>query len=191
MIRRLKGTLVQTLEGAVVLDVSGVGYLVAVSRVPSTVKLDEELTLHTYLAVRENALDLYGFNTLDELEIFELLLTLNKVGPKSALQILAQADIELLKKAVLTSDASYLSKMSGIGKKTAEKIVNELHDKFADRFDMAMAIGQPQSQEMSDVIDALVALGYSTQDARTAAQNLPPEITDTNQAIREALKQLG
>lgn len=190
MIRRLKGKLVQTLEGAVVIDINGVGYLVAVSRIP-TGALDTEVTLYTYLAVRETALDLYGFNTLDELEIFELLLTLNKVGPKSALQILAQADVELLKKAVLTQDASYLSKMSGIGKKTAEKVVHELHDKFADRYDMAAAFSQPQTQEASDVIDALIALGYSTQDARTAVQQLPEGITDANQAIREALKQLG
>lgn len=190
MIRQLTGTIAFTEDGAVVLDVAGVGYLIKTSRIPTTTTPQETITLYTHLAVRETALDLYGFSTRDELEIFELLLTLPKIGPRSAMQIMSQADIELLKKAVLTNDATYLSKMSGIGKKTAEKIVHELSDKFADLFDMGAAIGQPASQEASDVIDALVALGYALPDARSAVQKLP-EGMDTNQAIREALKQLG
>ena len=171
------------------LDVNGVGYLVAVTKQPTTAN-GEELQLHTYLAVRETALDLYGFETRDELEIFELLITLPKVGPKSALQILSQADIELLKKAVLSDDATYLTKMSGIGKKTAEKIVLELRDKFADRFDAPTAASGDTNGEISDVIDALVTLGYPLNDARRVAQGLPPNLS-ANEAIREALKQLG
>lgn len=189
MIRQLRGQLVESRNGMVVLDVSGVGYQIAVTKQP-TLNLGSELTLHTYLAVRETALDLYGFETRDELEIFELLITLPKVGPKSALQILAQADIELLKKAVLNQDASYLSKMSGIGKKTAEKIVHELAEKFAERYDAGAAICVPLSQDASDVIDALIALGYSLPDARTAATKIPPNLP-TSEAVREALKQLG
>ncbi len=190
MIRKLGGKLAEILEGAVVIDVNGVGYLVATNQLPTNSKLGNEITLHTYLAVRENALDLYGFSTRDELEIFELLITLPKIGPKSALQILSQADIELLKKAVLNNDATYLSKMSGIGKKTAEKIVLELGDKFAKRFDTAVAIGQTGNSDASDVIDALVTLGYPLSDARSIVQKLPPDIS-ANDAIKEALRQLG
>ena len=190
MIRSLTGKLAAIQPGAVVVSVGGVGYLVAVTTTPASGSLGSEITLHTYLAVRETALDLYGFTTLDELEIFELLITLPKVGPKSALQILAQADIELLKQAVLQNDASYLSKMSGIGKKTAEKIVLELGEKFADRFDASVATSAGAQSDASDVIDALVALGYPLTDARSAAQKLPPNL-NTNEAVKEALRQLG
>jgi len=190
MIRQLRGQLSEILEGAVVLDVAGVGYLVATNQLPAASKLGSEVTLHTYLAVRENVLDLYGFSTRDELEIFEFLITLPKIGPKSALQILSQAEIELIKNAVLNNDAAYLSKMSGIGKKTAEKIVLELRDKFTKRFDTATAIGQTGNSEASDVIDALVTLGYPLSDARNIVQKLPPNIS-ANDAIKEALKQLG
>ncbi len=190
MIRRLTGTIAEILDGSIILDVQGVGYYISTTTLPTTEKINTPLTLHTYLAVRETALDLYGFFTRDELEIFELLLTLPKIGPKSAMQILGQADVELLKKAVLTSDASYLSKMSGIGKKTAEKIVNELHDKFAKRFDVSTTFSQSVSSETNDVIDALIALGYTQSDARKAVQELPTEITDVNQAIKEALRKI-
>ena len=190
MIRQLRGIIAEISEGAVVLDVAGVGYLVATNKIPHTTKIGSETTLHTYLAVRENALDLYGFEHRDELEIFELLITLPKIGPKSALQILSQADIELLKNAVLNNDATYLSKMSGIGKKTADKIVLELSDKFAKRYDAGAAIGQTGNSDASDVIDALVTLGYPLADARSIVQKLPPHIS-ANDAIKEALKQLG
>lgn len=190
MIRQLTGRLELVRDGYVILDVNGVGYLVAVTKQPAKAKAGTNYTLHTYLAVRETALDLYGFETRDELEIFELLITLPKVGPKSALQILSQADIELLKKAVLTNDATYLSKMSGIGKKTAEKIVLELSDKFATRFDATAAVGSISSNEASDVIDALVTLGYPVSDARNAVLKLPENLS-TNDAVREALKLLG
>lgn len=190
MIRQLTGTLAAIQPGTIVLDVNGVGYLVAVSEQPSNAKIGSELVLHTYLAVRETALDLYGFKTLDELEIFELLLTIPKVGPKSAMQIMSQADIELLKKAVLDDDSSYLSKLSGIGKKTAEKIVNELRDTFADRFAVPTSSGGATNSQTSDVIDALVSLGYPLVDARKAAQSLPENLS-TNEAVTAALRQLG
>ena len=190
MIRQLRGNLSEILDGSLVIDISGVGYLVATNKVPTKATIGKEITLHTYLAVRENALDLYGFTNRDELEIFELLITLPKIGPKSALQILAQADIELLKNAVLNNDATYLTKMSGIGKKTAEKIVLELGDKFATKFDKVAAVGQTGNSDASDVIDALVTLGYPLNDARSIVQKLPVGIS-ANDAIKEALKQLG
>lgn len=190
MIRHIKGTLAAIDFGRLVVDVSGIGYLIYVSKVPSPTTLNQPIAFHTHLVVRENVLDLYGFSTLDELEIFEILLTLPKIGPKSALQILSQADVELLKKAVLNTDPTYLSKMSGIGKKTAEKIVHELKDVFSERFDMSSAIGPNFSNGASDTIDALVSLGYNLQDARDAVKNIPPEL-NTNDALKEALKNLS
>ena len=122
MIRRIRGIAVETHPTFIVVDVGGVGYLLYTTT-KTAVEEGSEVTLFTHLAVRENALDLYGFATQQELSFFELLLTLPKVGPKSAIQILSQADIHLLQNAILSQDATHLSKMSGISKKTAQKIL--------------------------------------------------------------------
>jgi holliday junction DNA helicase RuvA len=191
MIRCITGTVTDTTLSAVVIDVQGVGYLVHITKLPTT-SLGSTITLWTHLAVRETALDLYGFSTRDELELFELLLTLPKIGPKSAQQILTQADIELLKKAVLDDDPVYLAKMSGLGKKTAEKVVAGLKESFAKHGYTSIGTTQtPNASYISDAIDALIALGYPQSDARQAIQQLPPSITSANEAVREALKQLG
>lgn len=182
MIGMLRGTVVDTRGGRVLIDVNGVGYTVAVRSVLDFTA-GTEVTLHTHLAVRENALDLYGFLALDELQMFEELIKLSKIGPKSAMQILMQADVATLKKAITTQDAVFLTKMSGIGKKTAEKIVAELKDTFEDEIFAASS-----SDGDHDVIDALMALGYSQKDAREASLKLPPDITDTRKRITAALK---
>lgn len=191
MIRSITGTITDATLTTIVLDVHGIGYLVHTARLTNTV-LGSTITLWTHLAVRETALDLYGFSTRDELELFELLLTLPKIGPKSAQQILTQADSELLKKAVLEDDPIYLSKMSGLGKKTAEKVVAGLKESFAKHGFVALS-DRPETSAIyiSDAIDALVALGYPQSDARQAIQQLPPNISSANEAVREALKQLG
>lgn len=170
----------------IVLDVHGVGYLVAV-RNPSSFTLQSTVTVHTYLAVRETALDLYGFTLLDELAMFELLLTIPKIGPKSAMQILSQAELSLLHEAVQKEDPTYLSKMSGIGKKTAEKIVVELRDKL----DGHASLGPALTSGDTDVVDALVALGYPPKDAREVLAGLPDTIVGTNARIAEALRLLA
>src|SRR5690606_39527631 len=113
----------------VVVDVNGIGYQVYTSS-PASCQLGSPALFFTHLAVRENSLDLYGFFDRDTLEIFELLIELPKIGPKSALQILTAADITLLREAVRNDDPGYLSKLSGIGKKSAEKIVAGLKDKL-------------------------------------------------------------
>lgn len=178
----LRGVVVDIRGGRVVLDVQGVGYSIAVrSLLDFTVGIDA--LLHTHLAVRENALDLYGFLHKEELHMFEELIKLPKIGPKSAMQILMQAEVTTLKKAVLTQDSVFLTKMSGIGKKTAEKIVTELKDTFADEM---FAESVPSGDH--DVIDALMALGYSQKDARDASLKIPPDITDTRKRITAALK---
>ena len=199
MIRRIVGTVEETGLTYVVVDVKGVGYQVYTSVAGSHFTQGAQVTFYTYLSVQERALDLYGFGTLDELEMFELLLTLNKVGPKSALQIMSQADLVTLKKAIATEDASYLTKMSGIGKKTAENIVAGLKDKIENLSGMSAedvgATGGAGSKNASDIIDALIALGYPQKDARDAVQKLsqenPEALEDTNLAITTALKQLG
>ncbi|MBP6881808.1 MAG: Holliday junction branch migration protein RuvA [Candidatus Pacebacteria bacterium] len=175
MIRQLRGTLLESGELEVVIDVGGVGYLV---HTPDAAffAIGGEARLHTHLAVRENALDLYGFAETESLRVFELLLTLPKIGPKSALQILAQADVSLLREAVNKNDAGYLSKLSGIGKKSAEKIVVGLRDKLGTADNDAATSEIPHA---ADTIDALIALGYTPQDARRVFI----EITATNTSL--------
>lgn len=191
MIRQIRGTVASIGANQVVIDVQGVGYLVYTTAAFGYT-LEQTLCLHTHLAVRETALDLYGFATRDELDVFELLLTIPKIGPKSALEIMTKADITTLKQAVATHDAGYLTKVSGIGKKTAEKIVDGLKDAFAE---MASYISPGTEQNVApfttDAIDALVALGYPPVDARKVVLQLPPTITTANEAVREALRILG
>lgn len=183
----LRGTIADMTETHLVLDVSGIGYLVAVRPEDARdAKIGSELSLFTYLAVREDALDLYGFSTRDDLAMFEHLIDLPKIGPKSALAILSQANIELISKAVGSDDAAYLSKMSGMGKKTAEKIVQGLKDKLDLNSDMTTG-----ERGNSDTIDALIALGYSEREARDAVQKLDPETTDINARVKEALRSLA
>jgi Holliday junction DNA helicase RuvA len=187
MIRRISGVVASKGAFAVVVDVGGVGYLVHTPSPIDTFDTDARIALHTYLAVRENALDLYGFLTTEELEMFMLLIDLPKIGPKSAMLIMSQADVALLRKAALSGDSSYLSKISGIGKKSAEKIVIGLRDKFG----ASDLLPSDAPQGDHDVLDALITLGYSQKESREALGRIDPELADTNDRIKAALKLLG
>jgi Holliday junction DNA helicase RuvA len=184
MIAKLRGEIVAIQPARIVIDVGGVGYLVFT---PSTAGFvhGETVRIHTHLAVRENALDLYGFKTEEELLMFEMLIKLPKIGPKTAIQILSQADITIIITAVRTDDASYLTKMSGIGNKSAEKIVAGLKDILPEGFGSGEQV--PSSTD-TDVLDALVSLGYSIRDAQQAVQKIPSDITETHDRIKHALK---
>jgi Holliday junction DNA helicase RuvA len=140
------------------------------------------LWIHTH--VREDALDLFGFLERKELEFFEMLIGVSGIGPRSALAILGIASIETLRKAIGTGDTSYLTKISGIGRKTAEKIVLELRDKIGEEK------GGSSLQGELDALEALKSLGYSQNEARDALKKVPAD-TNTNTKIREALKILG
>lgn len=195
MIRQISGVVADIGNSFVVVDVGGVGYLVYTNS-PSSYLLDTPTRLFTHLAVRENSLDLYGFQDRDTLEIFELLIDLPKIGPKSALQILTQADISLLKEAVLNDDPVYLSKLSGIGKKSAEKIVSGLKDKFENigYGDISNKNTGAAPTHTSDTIDALIALGYPAMDARRIVLEISaedPSLTSSAETIKIALKLLN
>lgn len=188
MIARLFGEIIDVGLTHVVIQVGGIGYLVAVHNSGEYI-LDSTVHIHTYLAVRENALDLYGFTTKAELTMFEQLIKLQKIGPKTAIQILSQASVETLRKAVQTNDPIYLSKMSGIGKKSAEKIVTGLKDIL--ELGEVLAEQSHMNQSDSDVIDALLTLGYSQKDALQAVQKIPADIILTNARIKHALTYIG
>lgn len=172
--------------GYLLIEVGGLGYEVRVALNADIGTQDgEEIFLHTYFVVRETSQELYGFPTIGEREMFLLLIDLPGIGPKSALHIMSQADIALLRESAISGDAAYLSKLSGIGKKSAEKIVAGLKDKVGE------SLLDPQSGKDNDLIDALLSLGYSQNEARNAIQNLPPEAEGTSERLKAALRTLG
>ncbi|HZX74816.1 MAG TPA: Holliday junction branch migration protein RuvA [Cyclobacteriaceae bacterium] len=189
MIARIEGTVVYMTDKFIVVDVNGVGYKTFVTAdTIASCTLGDTVAFWTYTAVRENSLDLYGFISMEEMSFFELLLDVSGIGPKSALSILIVASIDTLKKAIATGDTSYLNKVSGIGKKTAEKIVIELRDKL-QAFKQEGSASELRGE--SDVVEALKALGYSQNEARDALKSVPADIEGTNARIKSALKILG
>lgn len=189
MIARLEGIIVYKDEKSLIIDISGVGYKISVtSENIENAILGEHTSFWIYTAVRENSIDLYGFKNTNELSFFELLLDVSGIGPKSALSILGIASIDTLKRAIATGDTSYLNKVSGIGKKTAEKIVVELRDKLSD-YKNDDSVGSLKDE--SDILEALKSLGYSQNQARDALKEIPPDIIGTNARIKEALRILS
>lgn len=188
MIGYLEGTVSAVRAGFAVISVQGVGYKVFMTReLLAKIKPEKETALWTHLAVRENILDLYGFYSEGELRLFELLLTVSGIGPKSALAILDIASVETLRSAISGGNASYLTKVSGIGKKTAEKIVLELRDKVGTAAESTDA----SLRGDEEALEAMRALGYSQAEARDALRKVPPKIERSSERLREALRLLG
>jgi len=197
MISKLSGILAYADPRSVIIDVNGVGYKLFTTvgamedlgkQSPQSAKIGQTLTLWTYLAVRENAMDLYGFVTKDELDIFEELIGVSGIGPKTALGILSVANPATIRRAVATEDPSYLTSVSGVGKKNAEKIVLELKGKLVAVIDEK---GSAARAYGSDSLEALKSLGYQEREAREALKKVPAEITDTAECVKQALKILS
>ncbi|NCS98723.1 Holliday junction branch migration protein RuvA [Candidatus Parcubacteria bacterium] len=190
MISYLEGKIIETNLDSIILSVNGVGYLI--HSTPDLLQIAEagnEISIWTYLAVRENALDLYGFKEKKDLSLFKLLLTISGVGPKSAISILSNATAETLISGIQSNDPAYLSKMSGIGKKTAEKIVVSLKDKLGTT---EFGENNTNNSENHNVvaIDALVSLGYSERDARETVSKIKG-LENPEDIIKKALKDLS
>ena len=187
MIARLRGDVISLGGNHLVIDVQGVGYKVFVT--PNTLaplKEGSSATLLIYSAIREDAFDLYGFLHEQERLMFELLLSVSGIGPKSALSILSLAGIETLASAISAGKAVYLTNVSGIGKKTAEKIVLELRDKIA-----ALGITHSGRTDDGGAIEALRGMGYSLAEAREALAQISDEVSGESARLREALRALG
>lgn len=190
MIAHLKGTILHKSDKFLVIDTGSVGYKVWTTvDTASTYAIGDNASFSIYTAVRENSIDLYGFASMEEMSFFEMLLDVSGIGPKSALSIISVATVETLKRAIATGDTSYLNKVSGIGKKTAEKIVIELRDKLKSH---KSEDGTPSMlRGESDIIEALKSLGYSQNEARDTLKQIPSTIEGTNARIKEALRILG
>lgn len=188
MIGRIEGEVVVKREGGVIVSAGGVGYKLAITaQTASMLHPGEKAALWTHLAVRENALDLYGFADEESLRLFELLLMVSGIGPKSALAILDIAHPETLRSAIAEGNAGYLTKVSGIGKKTAEKIVLELREK--------VGVGEASHQRIlsgdEEALEAMRALGYSLAEAREMLREVPPSFKTGTERLREALRIAG
>lgn len=190
MIGKISGPVIHKSERFLIVEAGGVGYKLFVT--PDTLKtlapnssLQTPLSFWTYLAVRENALDLFGFLHKEELDFFELLLGVPGIGPKSALAILSLAPPETLTRAIAGGDSSYLTKVSGIGKKSAEKIIVELRDKI-DTLETGAGL-----KEEGEAIEALQSLGYTLREAREALKRVGASVSDTGDKVKAALKFLS
>jgi Holliday junction DNA helicase RuvA len=186
MIGYLKGKIIKEDLKSVILNVSGVGYKIHTNTASLSTKKDDEVEFWTYLAVRENALDLYGFTAREELSFFELLITVSGIGPKSAMGILTVASLPNLHHAITTGDVGHLTKVSGVGKKNAEKIVIELKDKIETITD---GLSHPTSGDV-DALEALQALGFSERDSREALKKVT-DVKDAGDKVKKALKLLS
>ena len=188
MIGRIQGILVEKNFPQVVVSCGGVGYEIDVpmSTFYPLPRTGEEVTLLTHLVVREDAHLLFGFLTLAERGAFRQLLKISGVGPKVALSVLSGMSVDDLSAAVSTEDAARLTKVPGIGKKTAERLVLELRDKLP----RVTAGIRTEVSASADVLNALLGLGYNEREASAALKQLPADLPLAD-AIRQALKQLG
>ncbi|HBA36744.1 TPA: Holliday junction branch migration protein RuvA [Candidatus Falkowbacteria bacterium] len=190
MISFLRGRAIAKTLNYVVLETGDIGYRIyAGENLLNDLKVGAEAEVYTHHHVREEADDLYGFKTAEDLELFELLLTVSGVGPKSALGVLSLATADDIKEAIARDDAGLLTKVAGIGKKTAERVVLELKNKI-------VRIGGAVTATLtgpggSDELEALMSLGYSLSEARSALNAVGSDVKDSGERVKEALKKMA
>jgi Holliday junction DNA helicase RuvA len=190
LIGRLSGRLIAKHPPQIVVDVHGVGYEIDVpmSTFYQLPAAGAEVVLLTHMMVREDAHQLYGFATEQERAVFRQLLRISGVGARTALAVLSGMSVADLHRAVSEQDGARLTKVPGIGKKTAERLLLELRDKLDLKISMTAAPGTGSSG--NDIVNALLALGYNDKEATWAMRQLPPE-ANVNEGIRQALKLLS
>ena len=199
MIGYLKGVISHIFVNSCFIDVHGVGYRTyAPASTLDTLCVGQEAMLYTYMSVREDAIVLYGFATQDEYDLFMLLIGVNGVGPKVALGILSAGTADSFRLAVHQKDIKGLTKMPGIGKKTAERIVLELQDKIgpvasedAGAADLGNSAAPGLSDILAETLAALTSLGYSEQEVLPVAESHLAGCTTVEQLLKETLKALG
>ena len=191
MIAHIKGIIAEKFGNSLVIDVNGVGYELMVP-VPDfeDALLDTESKFYTYHVVRENAEDLYGFSSLAAKKLFELLISVQGVGPKAAIAILSLAEAEEVRNAIANADAAFISKASGVGKKSAERVIVDLRDKVGIPSHYGateVRKGAAMSAEPDEALDALIALGFPLKEATAALENVDKTLP-VEERIKLALK---
>ena len=190
MIAHVFGKVAEKFNGSLVIDVHGVGYEVSVvTNDFDAVILDQEVKFYTYHHVREQSEELFGFSSLAAKKLFEMLITVQGVGPKAALAILSLGDAEQVRNAIANADSSFVQKATGVGKKTAERVVVDLSDKVGlpTHYGRTEAPVQTELNTSDEALEALMALGYTLADATKALENVDANLP-TSQRVTEALK---
>ena len=190
MIAHVFGKVAEKFNGSLVIDVHGVGYEVSVvTNDFDAVTLDQEVKFYTYHHVREQSEELFGFSSLAAKKLFEMLITVQGVGPKAALAILSLGDAEQVRNAIANADSGFVQKATGVGKKTAERVVVDLSDKVGlpTHYGRTEAPLQTELNTSDEALEALMALGYTLADATKALENVDINLP-TSQRVTEALK---
>lgn len=189
MIAHVSGIVAEKFNNALIVDVNGVGYEVSVAQGDyEDASLDSGIKLYTYHHIREQSQELFGFSTLAAKKMFELLITVQGVGPKAALAILSLGSAEHVRNAIANSDSAYIQKAVGVGKKTAEGVVVKLNDKVGAPVYYEQGGGVQTELDTSDeALEALIALGYTLADASKALEGIDVKLT-TAQRVTLALK---
>ena len=190
MIAHLQGEIAEKFgTNGIIIDVHGVGYELTVPAPDfDNVNLGEAHKFYTYHSVRENAEELYGFSSLMAKKLFELLISVQGVGPKAGIAILSLAEAEEVRNAIANADAGFVAKASGVGKKSAERVTLDLRDKVGIPSHYgATTVAQPLAPESDEAVDALIALGFPLKEATAALANIDPALP-TAERIKLALK---
>lgn len=199
MLYNIHGTLTVSDVNFIVIESGGVGFkcFTTLNTVKNIGETGKQVNVYTYLSVKEDAMDLYGFSTLAELDAFKLLITVSGIGPKAAVSILSEFTPDKLAICIASGDAKAITRAQGVGKKTAERVVLELKDKMgsiAVDTNIAQAVSGVQSinesSQSSEAVEALVALGYSQSDAAIAIGKMDKSLS-VDEMIRQGLKQLA
>lgn len=203
MISFICGQVADITENSVIIETGGIGFEIFMTgeAIEQAARMEGRVKIYTYFQVREDAMQLYGFWSKDDLEMFRLLLGVNGIGPKAALGVLAGLTSDELRFAVLSDDVKTLSKAPGIGKKTAQKLILELKDKLkledafekklAHEQEMAEASGADFHDGRQEAVEALTALGYSSSEALKAVRRVADvDPGDVEALLKAALKQL-
>lgn len=189
MIAHISGAVAEKFAGSVIVDVQGVGYELHVALGDfEHVTLGDETKFYTYHHIREQSQELFGFSSLAAKKLFELLISVQGIGPKAALAILSLGSAETVRNAIANSDAAFVTKASGVGKKSAERVIVDLADKVGLPTHYAQTTAVQTTLDTSDeALEALMALGYTLADASTALEHVDPSLP-VNKRITEALR---
>ena len=190
MIAHIKGTVAEKFNNSVIVDVHGVGYEITLTVLDyDNVKLGDEIKFYTYHSIRENAEELYGFSSLAAKKLFELLISVQGIGPKAAIAILSLAQPEEVRNAIANADAAFVSKASGVGKKSAERVIVDLRDKVGipSHYGATEVVSTSVKNEPDEALDALIALGFPLKEA-TAAHEKVDKTLPVEERIKLALK---
>ncbi|MEA4963523.1 Holliday junction branch migration protein RuvA [Lutispora sp.] len=188
----LNGIIAETKEDHVVIDIGGIGYKIFSSaNTISDLRVANKTKVYTHMHVKEDDLILYGFSSRNELDIFKLLISVSGIGPKAALSLLSCLKPNELVLALGTQNIKALTQAPGIGKKTAERILLELRDKINIDSEILMNVNDEKGNNMPEVIDALMSLGYSYNEASLAFSKIEDKEKPIDNLIKEALKQLS